>query len=168
MRDDWRIEVIGKHHERGGFDCGEASLNDYLRRFARQNTESGTSKTYVLVRPPGRHIVGFYSILTGSIEFDNLPGEARRRLPRYPVPTVHLARLAVSTACQGQGLGELLLYDALRRAVGVADQMGVYAVTVDALHEKAKQFYRRYGFEALASDPLHLYLLVETVRATLR
>lgn len=168
MKGQWAIEPISKAHDRGHFDCGETSLNEYLKRYARQNAEMGISKTYVAVRPPSTRVAGFYSISTGSIEFDELPPEAARRLPKYPVPTAHLARLAVAKAEQGLGLGGVLLYDALERTARVADQIGIFAVTVDALHARARSFYLRYGFEPLRGDDLHLYLLLDTVRKLMR
>ena len=159
--------MVAKQHQRDAFDCGEESLNDYLKRFARQNTTSGVSKTYVAIEPPSLRVAGYYSIATGSIQFEALPAEARKKLPRYPVPTAHLGRLAVDRARQGQGLGAVLLFDALRRVAGVAEQIGVYAVTADALHDGVKGFYMKHGFESMATHDLRLYILLDTVREAL-
>ena len=168
MKGQWAIEPISKRHDRKHFDCGEESLNDYLKRYARQNAEMGIGKTYVAVRPPSVGVVGFYTLSTGSIEFDALPPEAARRLPKYPVPTAHLGRLAVDNTEQGRGLGGILLYDALERAAKAAEQIGIFAVTVEALHRQARDFYLRHGFHPLQHDELHLYLAVGTVRKLMR
>lgn len=167
MSAKWAIELIGKQHQRDVFDCGEESLNNYLRRFARQNTGLGVSRTYVATEPPSLRVAGYYSIATGSVKFEELPPNARKKLPQYPVPTAHVARLAVDRPRQGEGLGAVLLFNALRRAAGVAEQIGVYAVTVDALHDRAKAFYLKYGFEPMATHDLRLYILLDTVRKAL-
>lgn len=164
MSHDWVIEVLRSGHVRKYFDCGECPLNDYIRQFARSHASKGVSRTYVAVRPPSRAIEGFYSICAGSIQFRYLPSDKADTLPRYPVPTAHIARLAVNRPTQHQGLGRILLWDALERAMALADQIGICAVTVDALHNKARGFYLRYGFEPLLDDQLHLYLMMETVR----
>lgn len=160
----WVIEVLRKEHVRKYFDCGEEPLNEYIKQFARSHAKKGISRTYVAVSPPSYHVVGFYSICAGSVEFHCLPSDKANALPRYPVPTAHLARLAVDRTAQKQGLGCMLLWDALERAMALADQIGICAVTVDALHNKARGFYLHYGFERLLDDPLHLFLMMETIR----
>lgn len=85
-------------------------------------------------------------------------------MPRYPIPTVHLGRLATDVQMRGQGLGELLLVDALERTVLVAAELGIYAVELYAPTETAKKFYLRYGFVAQLDDEKHLFLPVETLR----
>jgi GNAT superfamily N-acetyltransferase len=111
--------------------------------------------------------VGFYSLAAGVVTFAELPEAARRRLPRYPVPVVHLGRLATCQSVQGQGLGEAILFDALTRSLRAADEVGVVAVDVWAKTDRARSFYRRYGFESLLDDEMHLYLPLETVRRVL-
>ncbi len=86
-------------------------------------------------------------------------------LPKHPVPTAHLGRLAVDLSCRGQRLGETLLFHFLGRALGVSDCFGIFAVDVRATDEQAAAFYRKYGFIALEDDPLHLYLPLRTVQA---
>lgn len=161
------VAPLSREHDRSAFDCGEPALDDFLRRHARQNQEKNVSRTYVAVRPRERKVLGFYTLASGAVGFESLPDEVRRRLPRYPVPVVHLARLAVDRSVRGLGLGEALLFDALRRAERVADVLGVFAVEVAAKHERAREFYLRYGFRSLEDERLHLYLPIETIR-TLR
>ena len=95
------------------------------------------------------------------MRFDEIP---EKRLPRYPIPVVHLGRLAVDMRYQGKGLGEFLLMDALRRTQLVSEQIGVYAVEVRAIDEAARQFYLKYGFTELKDDKLHLYLPISVIR----
>jgi GNAT superfamily N-acetyltransferase len=158
------VEPLSREHDRADFDSGEPALDEFLRRNARQNQEKNVSRTYVAVRRGERKVLGFYTLASGAVGFESLPDDVRRRLPRYPVPVVHLARLAVDRSVRGLGLGEALLFDALRRAARVADVLGVFAVEVAAKHERAREFYLRYGFRPMEDDRLHLYLPIETIR----
>jgi GNAT superfamily N-acetyltransferase len=111
---NYHIEPLSPQHDRAAFDCGEPSLNDFLHRYARQNDEKGLGRTYVAVLPDERHIYGYYTIASGSLQFDTIP----EKLPRYPIPVVLLGRLAVDQEAKGQGLGKALLADALKRSQG--------------------------------------------------
>lgn len=161
----WRIEPLGRQHDRRRFDCGEAALNDYLARYARQNQGSGIARTYVAIEDeePER-ILGYYSLSVAGIDKANLPAGAAKRFPNYPIPVARLARLAVDRGAQGQGLGEDLLVDALHRCLRVAHEIGIAAVVIDAKHERAQQFYRRFEFEPLPDQPLTLWLPMPAVR----
>ena len=103
-------------------------------------------------------ILGFYSLTMAAIRQDQLPPEHARRLPRFPLPAARLARLAVDRHHQGQGLGELLLADALDRCLRLAREIGMIGVIVDAKHEQARSWYERYEFERLPDSPLTLWL----------
>jgi GNAT superfamily N-acetyltransferase len=151
---------LGKQHKRETFDCGEQSLNEFLKKYAQQNSEKGFGRTFVATLPDENDVLGYYTISSGSISFEIVP----EKLPRYPIPTVHLGRLATDVNSRGQGLGELLLIDVLRRTVLVAAKLGVYAVELYALTDNAKSFYLKYGFVALTDDEKHLYLPVETLK----
>ena len=157
---DFRIDPLAKTHRRDKFDCGEPALNLFLQQFARQNAASGLSKTFVAVREGDIDVCGYYSVSTGSISFDIVPA----KLPRYPIPTVHLGRLAVDLKMQGQRLGEFLLFDALNRALDAAELLGIYAVELYAISDTAKRFYLNYGFLPLIDDERHLYLPIETLK----
>ena len=156
------IEPLTSQHDRSAFDCGEQSLNDYLQHYARQNDQRGLGRTYVLVLPGQKEVLGYYTISSGYVTFDTVP----EKLPRYPIPVVHLGRLAVDLRMQGRGAGKMLLVDALRRSVRVSEYLGIYAVEVRALHERARSFYLKYGFASLQDDPSHLYLPLKTLRKT--
>ena len=115
---DWREEPIGRHHDRKGFDCGSPELNEYLNHHARQNHESGGAKTFVAVSPAQTvHVLGFYSISPGAIEFTRVPAKLTKKLGRYDVPVFRLGRLAIDRSVQGQGLGGDLLLAAGERAL---------------------------------------------------
>ena len=161
---EWAIEPLGPGHDRSTFDCGDDRLNDYLVRYAGQHMKKGVSRTYVAVPVGGAEVLAYYSLSTGSIVFSALPPREARRLPAYPIPTVHLGRLAVGRSSQGCGLGSAILIDALARCARVAEQVGVYAVTVHALNDTVRTFYVQHGFVPLDDHPRHLYIPMKAVR----
>ena len=155
------IEALRREHERGKFSCGVASLDEYLKRYARQNDEKGLSRAFVLVGQNETRIRGYYTLSASSVRFENLP---ERALPNYPIPTALIGRLAVDREFQGQKLGALLLLDALRRVVTLSDNLGLFAVEVVALDETARSFYLKWGFVSMSDDQLHLYLTLRQIR----
>ena len=161
---DWLEQPIGRHHDRKGFDCGSPPLNDYLRRFARQNHESGGAKTFVAVLSgePSR-VLGYYSISPGSIEFAHVPAQLTKKLGRYEVPVFRLGRLSISLTVQRQGLGSDLLLAAGTRALAVAAQVGGVALAIDAKDRAAAKWYERFGALRLLDDPLKLVLPLATI-----
>ena len=161
---DWPIVPITGQHERLGFSCGKPPLDDFLRTLVSQYEKRHLGRTYVACHPATRRVAGYYTLASGSVAFQNLPAEAAKKLPRHPVPTVILARLAVDRTAQGQGLGEALLIDASRRTLDLSEALGIHAVEVDAIDEQARGFYEKYGFVPLTGQPLRLYLPVATIR----
>ena len=158
----YRIEKVSRHHERSSFDCGVDSLNTFLSHFARQNTEKGISTTYVLIKENDHRVLAFYSISSAQIARNVLPPAVG--LPRYPIPSVRIGRLATDKSAQNQGLGRLMLVHAISRAVRLSQEIAIYAIEVDAINEEARQFYLHYGFEPLIDDPLHLYLPIKEAK----
>ena len=160
---DWRIEPLGRDHDRQAFACGHESLDEFLKARAGQHQRKRMSRTYVAVRPGERRVLGYYSLAVQHVEPGDLPAALARKLPRHPIPAALLARLAVDSSTQGQGLGAALLRNALTRCVGLADQIGLFAVVVDAIDAAAARFYTRFGFLPLGGDARRLYLPVETI-----
>jgi GNAT superfamily N-acetyltransferase len=165
---DWRIERLERSHERSSFACGKPPLDEFIRRLVSQYEKRNLGRTYVAVRPGERQVIGDYTLASGAIAFQNLPASAAKKLPKHPVPVVLLARLAVDQSAQGQGLGEVLLIDALDRCLGRADKVGVHAVEVDAIDQPAGAFYEKYGFVALPDSQLHLFLPLSTIRDSMK
>lgn len=165
---DLIISSLGKSHDRKSFDCGERSLNEYLHQYASQDIKRRINKVFVASPPEARQqVIGYYGLSAGSLDANDLPEGLRRRLPRYPVPVVLLGRLAVSRSHQGQGLGSILLADALQRIVQASQVMAVYAVVVDALADRAAEFYQQFGFIPLPSQSLKLFLPMDSITALL-
>jgi len=167
-RPPWEIVPLTRAHRRDRFDCGVDALNEFLRKYARQNAEKGLGRTFVALRPGESVVRGYYTLSSGAIAFETLPPAARRRLPRYPVPVAHLGRLAVDREEQGKGLGETLLMDALRKVLDLADLIAIYAVEVVAEDAAAKQFYERYGLTSLVDDTLHMFVSLQAVNRAFR
>jgi GNAT superfamily N-acetyltransferase len=112
-------------------------------------------------------VVGYYTISTSRVDFDNVPDDLRRQYPQIPISVVLLGRLAVDKAFQGQGVGKTLLVKALRQAAELSNAIGIAAVEVPALDDQARAFYLKYGFTALSDDQKHLYLPIRTVKKLL-
>jgi GNAT superfamily N-acetyltransferase len=159
------IEPLGSHHDRAAFTCGKPVLETYLTRQAKQEMERMGSVTYVLQGAEASIVAGYYTLAATSVLLNDMPADVAKRLPRYPaVPATLLGRLAVSSEYQGQGLGELLLMDALRRSWESSKTIGSTAVITDAKDEGAQRFYERYDFRAFEGIPRRLFLPMATVK----
>lgn len=160
------IEALRKDHERASFCGGSAVLDEFLPRYARQNADAGVSRTFVAVTPPSARVVGYYSLAASSIRFATLPDDLKRRLPRYPIPSILLARLATDVTVRGLGLGAALLVDAGRRAARLSEQAGIRFLEADAIDDDARGFYRMHGATALLDDERHLVFDIRLFRGS--
>ncbi|MCI5763574.1 GNAT family N-acetyltransferase [Actinobacillus porcinus] len=148
-------ELLNATHHLDDFDCGEEALNSWLKRNALKNQQNQASRTFVICQ--NNNVVGFYALAAGSVSHQFVSGGLRRNMPD-PIPVVVLGRLAIDLAHQGQKLGAALLKDAVLRASAVSQQVGVKALLVHALNDKAKAFYLNYGFQVSPIDDLILLL----------
>jgi len=158
------ISQLREEHVRKHFDCGVDSLIGFLRQYAGQNERRGLTRTHVATAPDSLDVVGYLTIRVGEVACEHLPEQDRKSLPRYPVPVMHIARLAIDRQAKGQGLGTQLLMRALRAALTISERVGLFAVEVVAKDAAARAFYERFGFKSLVDDELHLYLPLATVR----
>jgi GNAT superfamily N-acetyltransferase len=149
-------QPLAPEHRIDRFDCGEASLDDWLKRRAASNQHSGASRTFV-VADQDRRVYGYYAMAAGAVSHQQATSSVRRNMPD-PIPVLVLARLAVDCHAQGIKLGAALLRDAVNRAVNVAQHAGVRALLVHALHEQAKRFYQHYGFQVSPLQEMTLML----------
>jgi GNAT superfamily N-acetyltransferase len=164
---DWQIERLERGHVRDAFSCGKPPLDEFIHRLVSQYEKRNLGRTYVAVRPGDRHVLGYYTLASGALSYQNLPESSARKLPRHPVPVILLARLAVDQSVQGKGWGEGLLVDALQRGFGLADKLGIHAVEVDAIDQQAKAFYEKYGFVPLLDNEFHLFLPIATIQSAI-
>lgn len=157
------ITTLSAQQQRKRFDCGETSLNIYLQQYARQNIKHRINKVFVATPvDDAKTIIGYYTLSAGSISVADLPLPLKQRLPNYPVPIALLGRLAVDKNYQGQGLGSILLADAIQRVIQASEVLAVYALVVDALNTAAAEFYQQFGFMPFPEKPLRLFLPLTT------
>jgi GNAT superfamily N-acetyltransferase len=159
-------ELLGPDHVLEGFDCGRASLNVWLARYARQAAAGGSARTYVLLDAQQGRVVGYYALTAAGLERDSATARIVRGMPQYPIPVVLLARLAVDLSVAGRGLGAWLLRDAMMRTLAAAETIGVRAMLVHAIDQDAAWFYLRHGLEASPTEPRHLMILIKDIAAS--
>jgi GNAT superfamily N-acetyltransferase len=157
-------EHLTPAHDLAAFDSGMAALDDWLKRRALVNEETGGSRTYVACA--GGRVVGYYALATGAVARESATGGVRRNMPD-PVPVMVLARLAVDRAYQGRGLGTGLLRDAMLRILQAAELGGIRAVLVHAISDEAKRFYEGHGFVESPVDPMTLMITIANARRAL-
>ena len=158
------VELLQTYHDRAGFDCGNASLNNFLRNQARQNMDRNVGVTHVVVATAGdTKILGYYTLVTRTIERDIIPDS---RLPNGPIGVVLLGRLAVDSSVQRSGLGKRMLLRAMKQTLLASMDVGIYALVVNAIDDVAKEWYLGldWGFEQLLDDPHHLYISIKTLK----
>ncbi len=164
MLNQIQFQALQGNHDIEGFTCGVDALDQWLKRIARQHISKGVSRTFVAIDPVNlAQIIGYYSLTVAEIDTDKLPKDIARKLPRR-VPLVLIGRLATALAARGQGIGALLLVDALQRIIRVANDVGVTLVLVDAKDDPAASFYQHFGFAPLPDNPLRLALAVDTAK----
>jgi GNAT superfamily N-acetyltransferase len=165
----WHEEPISGRHDRAAFDCGEATLNEFLRRFARKSHEMGGAKTFLAVDDADNQtVLGCYGLSPASIEYARTPKVIRRGLARHDVPAFRLARLAVDLKVQGHGLGGQLLLLAGKRCLPASAEVGGVAMLIDAKNARVAAWYASYGAVPLLDAPLSLLLPLTTVEAALK
>lgn len=157
---DLKTEPLAAHHDRVPFTCGIDSLDHYLQMYAGQDVRRRANSVFVLVdqaEPAG--VLGYYTLCATSLSQGDVPIAARKHVPRYPLVSATLVgRLAVAAGRQGQGLGTLLVADAMRRAYASASVVGSSMLVVDAISERAAAFYEANSFARLSSSSLRLGL----------
>jgi GNAT superfamily N-acetyltransferase len=172
----FRIEPFDpKSHDRTAFSCGVDQLDNFLKRTARKHQKGDFTRVWVAVWPPDQSVLGYYAINAHGIEAGDLPETLRKRAPRHgQLGAAYLSMIAADAEVQGQGLGRLLLADALKRVAAVSSDIGIFAVVLDVLDdgdtdaiEKRRRFYERFGFIFFPSQPLRMFLPVQTIRDAL-
>ncbi len=159
------IRKLASGDDVGTFDCGQPALNQFLQRHAWQNQQAHGAQTYVCCA--GGRMAGFYSLTVGSVEHHAAPERIAKGLARHAVPVMLLARLAVDSGFQKQGLGTALLKDALLRTLQAADIAGIRAVLVHAKDDVARHWYEGFDFQPSPTDPYHLFLLIKDLKTLL-
>jgi len=159
-----KIEPLGKKHNRVVFSCGDEALDTYLKKRASQEAKKKIATTFVMVDSQTSAVIGYYTLSATSILLADLSDQTTKKLPNYPhVPATLLGRLAIDGRYQARGYGELLIIDALRRALQATTEVASYAVVVEAINERARSFYEQYEFCAFSDRKLRLFLPMKTI-----
>lgn len=162
---EWVIENLQPRHDRAAFTCGQPTLDTFLRSLVTQYEKRRLGRTFIAIEPNQDRVAGFYTLAAGTLDLSSLPEKERKKLPKHPIPTIHLGRLAVDNAFRGRGLGETLLFHALQACLELSQKLGAFAVDVVAIDEAARGFYQKYGFIPLLDATLHLFLPMKTIEA---
>jgi predicted GNAT family N-acyltransferase len=163
------IDILNsKKHDRSSFACGITSLDEYIKTRASQELRKRVSTPFVLTDSPSQQVLGYYCLSSYSVEAIEIEGNIAKKLPRYPLlPAILLGRLAVDNEHRGKGYGDLLISDALKRALLASSQVSSVAVVVDATNQDAVNFYLKYGFTEFQTDPIKLYILLDEIEKSI-
>lgn len=157
-------EPLNSVHKKSNFSCGKEMLDSYLHKQANQDIKRKLSVCFVVKEEQTELIKGYYTLSNNSIPLEGIPDDIRKKLPRSytTIPTTLLGRLAIDNNFKGQGLGKLILIDALKRSFELSKIIGSFAVVVDPIDEDAERFYDKYGFLKLP-DSGKMFLPMKTI-----
>ena len=155
------IEPLAKQHKRGDFTCGNDRINAYFRETVSQDVKRKYATCFVAREIATDRVAGFYTLSSSNVPLNEVPELLAKKLPRYPtVPAVLVGWLGRHSDYAGQGLGEALMFDAIK-TVATAP-IGAHAIFADAIDDRAAAFYEAFGFMALVRRPSTLYLPITT------
>lgn len=157
-------EPLSSAHKKSDFSCGKEILDRYLHYQANQDVKRKLSACFVVIDEETNLIKGYYTLSNNSIPLELIPRQIQKKLPKSyeSIPTTLLGRLAIDNRFQGQGVGKLILIDALKRSLGIAKTIGSFAVVVDPIDQDAENFYDKYGFIKLP-DSGKMFLPMKTI-----
>lgn len=165
----YRVEPLGRDHDRSAFSSGVEPLDRYLREQAGQDARKRVAVPFVLCEGKSNAVLGYYTLSALSVDVGAWPEGVVKKLPKYPlVPAPLLGRLAVDAHLRGSRAGEHLLMDALHRVLEASREVASVAVVVDAKDESAVSFYRHYGFIGFADPPRRLFLPMAVIEKLFR
>ena len=158
----YRFEQLGEQHDRAAFSCGVEALDQYFRGDSiRQDVSRRVTNAFVLTAD-GKSVAGFYTLSPISILSVDLPPNLAKRLPKRPIGATLIGRMGRHLSLRGQGIGEMLLMDALHKAWLASKLVSCWAVVVDA-KERARDFYIKNEFTPFATQPDRLFLLMKKI-----
>ncbi len=162
-------------HDRTAFSCGSDRIDNYLKRTAKKHQKDDFARVFVAVAPGETSILGYYAINAHGVEARDLPATLSRKAPRHGyVPAAYLSIIAVDQRVQGQGLGQVLLVDALKRMLPLSEEIGLAVVILDVLEDggaeeiaRRTRFYERLGFQSMPSRPTRMFFSMKNIRVAL-
>jgi predicted GNAT family N-acyltransferase len=157
-------EPLNSAHKKSDFSCGKEMLDVYIHKQANQDVKRKLSACFVINEKETNLIKGYYTLSNNSIPSKFVPNKIQKKLPRSyeSIPTTLLGRLAIDNRFQGQGIGKLILIDALKRSYEISKTIGSFAVIVDPIDQDAEKFYEKYGFIKLP-DSGKMFLPMKTI-----
>lgn len=158
-------QPLSENHVTNDFDCGNAFLNDWPKKFALMNSRANATKTFVVCKR--NRVIGYYSLAMGLVDYEVASSRIKTGLAKHPIPVVILARIAVHLGYQGKRIGVSLLKDAFLRILMISEHIGARAVFVNAKDDNAKKFYEKNGFKPLPSDFFKLLILIKDIKHAL-
>lgn len=166
FQETYEITKLSNRHKKHHFTCSSVPLDNYLKTQSSQDMKKNISMTYALTLAGLNDVIGYYTLSSIGIDASELPDEVIKKLPKYPLlPGILLGRLAINSSHQSQGIGALLLIDALKRSLSISEQIGINAVIVDAKNKAAANFYAHYGFIEFPSNNLKLFMPMNTIKS---
>ena len=157
------IEPLAKTHDRSGFVCGNDRIDTYFRQTVSQDVKRNYASCFVARELATDRVAGFYTLSSSNVPLTEVPADLAKKLPRYPsVPAVLIGWLARHIEFAGLGLGETLVFDAIR-TVATAP-IGAHAIFADAIDDRAFAFYISFGFTPLLTRSHTLYLPISTAK----
>lgn len=169
------IRLLEQADDRKTFHSGDVDLDSFFQKYAWQNQfRHHIGNTYVAV--DRQSILGYMTVSVGSMEFERLPADLKRKLPGYPIPILRVARLAVGEGTRGQGIGRRLMRAAFAMAIDLREKLGCAGVVVDA-KRAAESFYSSFGFEVVDTiqgrieerpAPKPMFLAIRDIEAAIR
>lgn len=153
----YSLSKLRREQDRSNFRCENPKVNDWLKTKALQHQDKRLSSTKVVLNP-AQQVCGFYTLVTGQIDFGDLPPEEARSLPKRSLPTAVLAWLGVDERHTRRGLGDFLVVSALRDCYDASQIFSFVAVVVDCLDENSRAFFMQYDFQPIPANPFRLFL----------
>ncbi len=162
------IELLDKKHNRENFNCGKELLTSYLKIQAGQDMKRKLAACFVLCGNESS-VKGYYTLSNTGIPLKSFPESIQKKLPKsyHSIPATLFGRLTIDKKYQGQGIGKILLIDALKRCYEISQEIGSFAVVVDPIDDKAEEFYKKYDFIKLP-DSGKMFIAIKTLQELFR
>ncbi|MFJ2365945.1 GNAT family N-acetyltransferase [Pseudomonas sp. NPDC087697] len=137
---------LNETHDLDAFDCGEDSINEYLKKKAIKAQIAKTATVFVVCIKDTGTVVGYYTLSNGMIMRANVvPKKAQRNSPDQHPITI-LGRMGVCKTLQGTGLSLDLIQDAVLRALTASEDVASTALVVHPLNDRLVGLYEKAGF----------------------
>lgn len=161
-------------HDRSHFSCGVLQIDNFLKLTAKKGSKADVVRIWVIIND-NSEVIGFYGINMHSVDVGDMPQSyAKKAMKHGLLPAAFIAMVGVDSGQQGKGIGGILIADALNRIARVSEEIGTCVIILDVFDdgnseavELRKAYYEAFGFISLPSQPLRLFMPVQTARELL-